>query len=127
MMQELLKGLAREASGNKDEPSPWPVALALAILAVIVGGVMIFTSIMARRRYAAEAHKADVLENEARQKAELFDKLEASDKELGTIQEEIRVIEVKKKKVDDSLSNLDSKRAGFQDTLNSITSWDDVL
>ena len=125
-MKELLKHLVESTGGSKEEPTPWPAAVILTLLAIIVGGVMLYLAVMSRRKYAAQAHQLDVLQNEGRQKEELYDKLEEGDKHKDVLSQEIRKLSKERTSIRKEMLKLDAKRREFKKTLSHVTSWDDV-
>ena len=126
-METLLRKLTAEAVGTKEEPTAWPTALVLALLAALVVIVFSVASVMAGRKSAAMAHKLDKLENGKRQKKALWDKLEESEERRVELDVEIKDVESQISKVGDKILALDESREDFRRKLSAVASWDDVL
>jgi septal ring factor EnvC (AmiA/AmiB activator) len=125
-VEKLLRKLAAEAVGTKENPTAWPTALILSILAALVVILIGVSSMMAGRKRAAAAHKLARLENDERQKEDLWNKLDKSSTKRDYIEEGLRRTKAKITKTIKAINTLDESRAVFEKKLEAVTSWDDV-
>ena len=126
-MNPSRQRLVKEAVGTKEEPTPWPAALIIGLFAALMLGISVFSSILSGRKQAALAHKLDVIENDKRQKTELFDKLEENEEKRQKLDGKIQKLESKREEVENKLQSLETGRQEFKKKLAAATDWDDVL
>jgi len=121
------KTLIERASGTIEKPTSWHTAVFLSIAAVFVVGVVTFFVFLNRRNRTAAAHKLDVLENTLRQRKDVYDKLDVSDKHRFDLEREIETLRKERERTDAHIKDLDTGCQRFKEKLSSIHSWDDVL